>query len=90
MLSDDPVDLRGHTEVGRLGATYVSNKSGRKRHPECLPGVLSACRKSPTLSRRPSHTAHCTVVPRSLLRDERLGHTVHQDGVCFALDELGS
>ena len=27
MLSDDPVDLRGRTEVGRLGATYVSDKS---------------------------------------------------------------
>ena len=30
ILSDDPVDLRGHhAEVGRLGTTYVSNKSGR-------------------------------------------------------------
>ncbi len=28
--------------------------------------------------------------PLLLLRDERLGHAIHQDGVCFALDELGS
>ncbi len=41
MLSDDPVDLRGHTEVGRLGATYVSDKSGRKEvYPQPLWAAL--------------------------------------------------
>ncbi len=44
ILSDDPVDLKGTTAAGRLGATYVSDKSGRNEvygHPSPGPASLT-------------------------------------------------
>ncbi len=74
----------------RLGLCIASSMS--ERIGDGYFATARALSVAETLMRGWMHGTPTTVATRPLLllRDERLGHAVHQDGVCFALDELGS